>query len=52
MIDRFREEVYQSFAQRADVGLYLIDAEHCPSSLNPSSKRKCNAKSTSLFCVG
>ena len=26
MIDRFREEVYQSFAQRADAGLDLIDA--------------------------
>jgi hypothetical protein len=26
MIDRFREEIYQSFTQRADAGLDLIDA--------------------------
>lgn len=26
MIDRFREEVYQSFRQRADAGMDLIDA--------------------------
>jgi hypothetical protein len=38
-IDRFRREVYQSFEQRADAGMDLIDALTVESLVNPGRSK-------------